>query len=558
MSGIGLPRPRLSSIGLSVVVALYLLFATNFAFWKLAPGLVKGSPAAIAAIVVALAGLYIAFCISLSVKYATKPLFMALIVVAATASWFMDSFGTMISVDVIESAFLTSNAEAGHLLTRGFVLHMLLFAVLPSLLVLWVRIDHKPIGAKLLTNCATIAVCLVVAGGAVFAQSGTIFWLVRQHHEWTGMLNPVTPLASAVKFAARKQSDGHIVVQSLGEDARVASNAGGKPRVTVIVVGETARAENFSLGGYARPTNPELAATDITYFTDTSSCGTITSVSVPCMFSVFGRGGYSHEKAVRTENLTDVLRHAGVRVAWWDNDMGSKGVADRLRKYKQYFTADDAEFCKKGECLDAILLRDLGGWLDAVRNDSVMVLHIEGSHGPAYADRYPDAYRRFTPDCRSAEFADCTHEEIVNAYDNTIAYTDHIIASVIQALGAHEATIDPSLIFMSDHGESLGEYGLYLHGAPYFMAPTQQTHVPYLIWLGKTAGAKIDKDCLKTVADQPQSHDNLFHTVLGLMDVSTSVYRGSLDTLASCRQHGSAESPLAYSEGDASAGSRVR
>jgi len=550
-------RPWIGSIALAVVVAIYLLFATNQAFWAMAQKIGQDSPYALAAGAVALSALYVAFCISLSVKYAIRPLFVMLVFIAAGAAWFMDSFGTVIGVDMVDSAFDTSSAEAGNLLTRSFVLHMLIYAGIPTFLLLWVRIDHRRFGAKLLHNSLVISVCLAVAAGAVFSQSGTLFWAIRQHREMTGLLNPVVPIASVVKFALRSGNDRKLVVQPLGMDAHVAQIPSRKPRVLVVVVGETARAENFSLGGYGRPTNTELQRKNVTYFSDTSSCGTITAVSVPCMFSVYPRSEYSHDKAVRTENLTDVLGHAGIDVAWWDNDLGSKSVADRLKGYRQYYTSDDADFCKGGECIDAILLRDLDGWLDGVSQDSLLVLHIEGSHGPSYHDRYPEAFRRFAPDCRTAEFSECTHEEIVNAYDNTIVYTDHIVASAISALERHDGTVDPSLIFVSDHGESLGEYGLYLHGAPYFMAPSQQIHIPYLVWLGQSARSGIDGDCLAAAASEPQSHDNLFHTVLGMMDVSTAVYDPALDSLRKCRVASDAAfSPLAYiPEGDPNAGS---
>src|SRR5690606_18406247 len=125
--------------------------------------------------------------------------------------------------------------------------------------------------------------------------------------------------------------------------------------------------------------------------------------------------------------------------------------------------------------------------------------------------RYPEAFRRFTPECRSAEFSDCTQAEIANTYDNTILYTDHILASVIDRLAAQEDRLDTSMIYMSDHGESLGEFGLYLHGAPYMIAPSQQTQVPFVLWLGKDAKKVYSADCLDAETKQPQSHDNLFH-----------------------------------------------
>ncbi len=552
-SGAGYGRPRIGSMSLAFLVAFYLLAATNLAFWKITAKVAQDSPYTIAALAIVLGCIYAAFCVSVSVKYATKPIYIALILVAAIASWFMDSFGSVIDVNMLDSAVKTSVAESSHLLSRSFVLHMLLFAGLPAAAIVAVRIEHRGFWAKLLHNSAAISACLVIGGGALFAQSGSIFWLARQHREWTSMLNPVMPVASAVKLAIRHNSERNIVAQPLGTDARVVQTNPARPKVTVIVVGETARAENFSLGGYGRPTNPELAAKDVVYFRDTSSCGTVTAVSVPCMFSIYPRKSYTHEKGLRTENLTDVLGHAGIDVAWWDNDMGSKSVADRLAGYRKLYTSADPTYCADGECVDDVLLKDFGGWLDSVKHDSVLVLHIEGSHGPAYHDRYPEPYRRFTPDCRSAEFADCTHQEIVNAYDNTIVYTDHILASAISALEARDERIAPSLLFVSDHGESLGEYGLYLHGAPYFMAPPQQTRVPYLIWLGKDARSRTAPDCLAAAAGEAQSHDNLFHTVLGMMDVSTSVYDPRLDTLARCRRTADpAGGPLVYSSGQAS------
>jgi lipid A ethanolaminephosphotransferase len=273
---------------------------------------------------------------------------------------------------------------------------------------------------------------------------------------------------------------------------------------------------------------------DILYFTDTSSCGTATAVSVPCMFSGLGRGSYSHGKGLARENLTDVLVHAGIRTEWWDNNTGSKGMAARI-PYKELYRSNDPRFCQDGECKDAILLDQLDTWLNSVTQDSVLVLHQLGSHGPAYYARYPDAYRRFTPDCRSSEFSKCHRDEIVNAYDNSIAYTDHILATTIDMLKAHEDRLAPSMIYMSDHGESLGEKGLFLHGAPWVVAPAQQTHIPFVLWLGDEAKRRTNPACWAKQVSEPHSHDNLFHTVLGMMDVETSVRNPALDLMAVCQ-----------------------
>ena len=241
-----------------------------------------------------------------------------------------------------------------------------------------------------------------------------------------------------------------------------------------------------------------------------------------------------------------MLKHGGVHVEWWDNNTGHKSVADRVTS-EALSTSDNPKYCKNGECLDGIFLDKLDTWMSGITQDTVLVMHQLGSHGPAYYLRYPDEYRRFTPDCQSAEFSKCSREEILNAYDNSIAYTDHIISSVIDRLRDKQDKLYTSLIYMSDHGESVGEFGLYLHGAPYFVAPSQQTHVPYVLWLGKDAKATIRQDCLAKEATEPQSHDKLFHTVLGLMQVKTQVYSPALDTLSSCRVNGQTDPQVANS-----------
>jgi lipid A ethanolaminephosphotransferase len=224
-----------------------------------------------------------------------------------------------------------------------------------------------------------------------------------------------------------------------------------------------------------------------------------------------------------------------VKTEWWDDNTGSKNVASRT-DYRSFSDANDPRYCKDRECLDEGMIAELSGWLATVKGDSVLVLHQMGSHGPAYSERYPTAYARFKPECRSAELGSCSSDEIVSAYDNTILYTDHILASVIDILKAHQDGIAPAMIYMSDHGESLGEHGLYLHGAPYVVAPSQQTHVPFVLWQGSELKTTVDAQCLSSRAAAPASHDNLFHTVLGLMSVRTSSYKPDLDVTASCRR----------------------
>lgn len=529
-----LRRPHIDSVSLSIIVAGYLTAVNNTTFWHRSQELLPTS--ALLALVAGIFCLLTALCITISVKYLTKPLFIFLIMVSATASWFIDQFGTIIDVEMLQSALDTTNAEAGHLISLAFIRHVTVFGILPSLLIIWMKIDHRPFWGKVKQNSMFIFPALILAIALFMMNASTFTSLGREHKEWIATLNPVMPIGNAVKLGVRSGQSQNSVVLKIGLDAKVANNdqTARKPRLLIVVAGETARAESFSLGGYNKDTNPELARQDITYFSNTSSCGTITAVSLPCMFSVYPREDYTHEKGLETENLLDVLNHAGVHVEWWDNNTGHKGVADRVAS-QALSSSNDPKYCNNDECLDGIFLDRLDAWMNNVKQDTVLVLHQLGSHGPAYYLRYPDAYRRFTPDCRSAEFSKCSREEILNAYNNSIAYTDHVLSALIDKLRAREDSFDSSLIYMSDHGESIGEFGLYLHGAPYFMAPSQQTHVPYVLWLGKDAKTGINQPCLSKTATEEQSHDKLFHTVLGLMQVQTKLYSAPLDTLSACR-----------------------
>ncbi|KQO83664.1 phosphoethanolamine--lipid A transferase [Rhizobium sp. Leaf262] len=542
--GSTLGRPHVGSVTLSVATALYVLFFTNHTFWTKVHTYLAAYPVAIFALYIAMSAAFSAIFIFFSVKYLTKPLFAALIIIAAVSSWFMDRFGAVIDSDMVRNAFETTQAEAGNLMTPGFALHLALVAGIPILLIALVKIDHRPFAGKVLWNTIGIVGCLAIVFAVAAANSKTFTTAVRQHKDIVKSLNPITPISSTIHYVSQADREAKLTVSPTGQDAKVMPALAGvtKPRITIIVAGETGRAANFSLNGYARETNPELKKRNVTYFPSTTSCGTATAISIPCMFSRFPRTEYSHSKALSNENVLDVLVHAGVDARWWDNNTGSKNVADRI-PYFDLTASLDPKFCPTGECHDDIFLDRLDSWLDGVTKDSVIVLHQLGSHGPTYHLRYTDEFRKFTPDCRTAELASCKDSEIVNAYDNTILYTDHFLASVIDKLKARSDKLATGLIYASDHGESLGENGIYLHGAPYILAPAEQTHVPFLVWFdddfAKSMG--LDAACLTKEAQAGgRSHDNFFHSILGMMNISTSVYDPSLDVFSACRHRPSA------------------
>lgn len=543
-SGHSIRRPVIGSVTLSIATSLYLLFVTNHTFWAKVNTYLSAYPVAIFGLYIAMSAAFSAIFIFMSVKYLTKPIFAALITIAVVASWFMDRFGAVIDTDMVRNAFETTQAEAGNLLTPAFALHIAIFAGIPIILLAFVKIDHRPFFGKVLWNTISIIGCLAIVFSVAAANSKTFTTAVRQHKDILKSLNPVTPISSTVRYLSQADQEAKLTVSPTGLDAKVMPALGGvtKPRITVIVAGETARAVNFSLNGYGRETNPELKKRNVVYFPNTVSCGTATAISIPCMFSRFTRSEYSHSKALSNENVLDVLVHAGVDARWWDNNTGSKNVADRV-PYFDLTAALDPKFCTTGECRDDIFLDRLDSWLDGITKDSVIVLHQLGSHGPTYHLRYTDKFKKFTPDCQTAELPDCKDTEIVNAYDNTILYTDHFLASIIDKLKARSDKLATGMIYASDHGESLGENGIYLHGAPYLLAPSEQTHVPFIVWFdedfAKSMG--LDASCLMSQAQAGgRSHDDFFHSILGMMNISTSVYDPSLDVFSGCRHRPSA------------------
>ncbi|WP_082479791.1 MULTISPECIES: phosphoethanolamine--lipid A transferase [unclassified Rhizobium] len=530
-------RPEIGSIPLTLIVSAYLLLATNITFWGRAAAAFSSNKTSLLAFSVAISLLTVCALVTLSVRYIIKPVLILCVLAAGVASYFTDVYGIVVDKAMVESAFVTTGAEAGHLLTPNFFFHILVFAVLPAVMIALVRVRHRPFFQKAVRNLALVVPALAVALTLVSYNYAAIAYVARERKEVLNVFNPAAPLSAVVRYARSAYQDVDLVVAPFGLDARAGDRlaAEKKPVVVVVVAGETARAASFSLNGYARETNPELKALGVTNFTNTTSCGTATAVSLPCMFSGYKRTEYSETKAHTRQNLIDVLTHAGISVSWWDNNTGSKGIA-RLTDYATKTDRQNSPLCNNGECLDGIFLDGLDSKLADVKHDTVIVLHQLGSHGPGYFARYPEEFRRFKPDCRTDELMNCSPEEIVNAYDNSILYTDHFLASVAKLLAKHEDTLAGAMIYMSDHGESLGENGIYLHGAPYAIAPTEQTHVPFISWFSPSYAQAmgLDTKCLLAYSDAAMSHDNLFHTVLGMMNIQTDVYNRELDAFAPC------------------------
>ena len=514
-----------------LAAALFLAMFTNLAFFRNMATTFAHAPWGLLHILSVALTLFLATVLLLvlfSYRPLLKPALSLLFLAAAAAAYFMDTYNVVIDHDMLVNAMATDSAETGDLLTPRLFAYLGLLGLLPILLLWRIRIRRvtlrQAIGPRLLLvgGSALLMLALVLISSAFYAA------FVREHKELRYYANPLTPVYEAYKYGKIRLQSGNVQVMPIGEDAQRPGEDIDRELV-IMVLGETARADHFSLNGYARETNPHLAKHDVVSFTDVSACGTSTAISVPCMFAVYDQDDFSPRKTKSTQNVLDVLQHAGVTVLWRDNNSNSKGVADRTPS--EDFRSPKLNPICDVECRDEGMLWSLQDYINRQPSgDILIVLHQMGSHGPAYYKRYPKAFHVFVPTCDTNQLDNCSEAEIVNAYDNTILYTDYFLHKVIEMLRRNDDHFETVMLYASDHGESLGESGVYLHGLPYWLAPDAQTRVPVIMWFGRNFH-DADMAAMRGLLDAPLSHDNLFHTLLGLFEIDSEVYDGSKDLL---------------------------
>lgn len=551
-------RPTLGANTLLLLVTLYLVVAVNARFW----GVVFSTPSVTGAhgallagtVFLALFALTLLMLLPLGLRWVFKPALTVVLLLSAGAAFFMGDFGAVIDRHALASVFETDVREAGEWLSSRMLLYILCLGVLPAVLVWWVDVRWRGVVGELWARIKLVALAFLLLGVAALAGGKDVASLMRNRMEMRHLINPFSMLSATLSWLDHARNDNRPL-ERIALDARrgPALPSSTRPVVLVLVIGESARASSFDLNGYERATGVALKDVPIVNFLQVSSCGTNTATSLPCMFSGLGRKDYEDGVAKYRENLLDVLMRGGYDVLWLDNNTGSKGLAKRAKERspgpKEY-----PEACSEEGCHDSVLLSELERTLPTLTRDTVVVVHLLGSHGPAYHARYPRAFAKFQPECMTNELQRCTDQQLRNTYDNTILYTQHVLAGITALLGEPRAGrdalppaaaaaasapargYDAMMLFVSDHGESLGEHGLYLHGAPYAIAPDEQTHVPMLLWSspGFATRRGLSMDCVRKSAGRSISHDHFFHTVLGLADVSTGVYRPPLDALAGC------------------------
>ena len=470
-------------------------------------------------------------------RWIAKPVLTVLLLTTALAAHFMSTYGVYLDADMLRNVLSTDAKESRELMTISLLVPVAL-ALFPVALLWWAKIRRRSIVRASMVRLAFLAVSVVVILVGVFLSSRDLSSLLRNQREIRYLVAPANYLVALSKvLLAAPPGKRAAPLLPIGEDAvQRPAATDRKPRLVVLVVGETVRAHNWGLSGYSRQTTPRLSRVPgLVNFSDAVACGSSTEVSLPCMFSPYGRANYDQKKIRSHQSLLHVLNRGGVRPLWIDNQSGCKGVCSDL-PYLQVGDEQDPALCNGTRCYDEILVKTLASHLVPAKGDRLVVLHQLGNHGPNYFERYPDRFKTFMPSCENPDLGECTVSSIVNAYDNAVLYTDHFLAETISLLEG-QSHYDAAMIYVSDHGESLGENGLFLHGMPYAIAPDEQLKVPMVVWLSRTflQTAAIEGACLQKVANRPVSHDNLFSSLLGLFDIKTTLYSPHMDVFHSCR-----------------------
>lgn len=472
-----------------------------------------------------------------------KVMSVLLLLIGAPLTYFMITFNIIINHNMLMNALGTDESEAMSLMTPMLFVYVLFLGILPAVVVCLIKI--KPIGKmipylirRILAAISPFIVVMLIA--LVLYKNYAAFF--RNHPMIQRYLLPSNYIGALYSHYTYLKN-ANLPFITIGEDAYIASKHPHETKKTlmVLIVGETARAQNFSLNNYHKQTAPKLEKeANLINFKHTSSCGTSTAHSVPCMFSNMNRVDYNATKAAHQANVLDILKQVGITLLWQENDGGCKGVCHRIQttdvteKFKTH-----SPLCGNGTCFDEILLSGVDDHIAKLNNtDALIVLHMIGSHGPNYYHRYPKAFAVFKPSCDTNKINQCDKDVLINTYDNTLLYTDYFIASTVDLLKKYQKAYNVVMLYMSDHGESLGENGVYLHSMPYSFAPKEQTHIPFFVWASPAffKQKRIDFSCMKTRADtEAFSHDHLFHTLLGIFNITTKEYQKNLDIFDPCR-----------------------
>jgi len=420
----------------------------------------------------------------------------------ALSVYFINTYGVIIDETMISNVFNTNYEESSSFFSFKMVLYLLFMGILPSIYIIKVKI----INTHWKTFLKTISLTLLFIAVVAFANASNWLWIDKNSKSLGGLAMPWSYSANTwlYYFHKHKQNEKEILLPN-------ATIKDKQKSVVVLVIGESARSQNFSLYGYKKNTNPLLSKMPNLFHFNATSCATYTTAGV--------KGILQHTPSDDLyEILPNYLYRNDVEVIWNTSNSGEPPL--HIEKYQNREALMPR--CKGDGCnYDEILLTNLKEQIAAsTKNKILVVLHTSTSHGPTYSKKYPSPFEAFKPVCNSVELGNCTHDELINAYDNTIVYTDYILSKVIADLKELK-DFQSTMIFVSDHGESLGEKNLYMHGVPLSFAPKEQYEIPFIVWLSNGSP--------KVKSNQTLTQYHVFHSVLHFLHIQSPIYKEDMN-----------------------------
>lgn len=431
-----------------------------------------------------------------------KFLLVLFFIINAVAVYFINTYGVIIDESMIGNILNTNYEESSSFFSLKLVLYLTLLAIIPGIYILKVKIARVPLKKSLLL--LSIALLFMVA--MAFANASNWLWIDKNSKQLGGLAMPWSYTVNTSLFYIHKNQKTKKEI--LLPDATIKNK---EKAVVVLVIGESARKQNFSLYGYERNTNPLLSKTENLFHFDATSCATYTTAGVKCILEHADTGKLY-------EILPNYLYRNNVEVIWRTTNWGEPPIHIENYHKRESLMAE----CKGEACdYDEVLLTGLKEQILTSKKDKILVvLHTSTSHGPTYSKKYPPRFERFSPVCNSVELGNCSREELINAYDNTIVYTDYILNNIIENLKKIE-DYKSTMIYVSDHGESLGEKNLYMHGIPMSIAPKEQYEIPFIVWVSN------DSRQLKPNSTLTQNH--VFHSVLSFLGIQSPIYNEEMN-----------------------------
>ena len=417
----------------------------------------------------------------------------------AITLYFINTYEVLVTDQMMGNVFNTQFSEASGFFSPAFIFYILLLGVPPCIYIFLRKFEYG--------SCKRFFANIGIALGTILAVVGlnlkNTTWIDRNSTELGSLLMPWSYTVNSVRFwnAERRRNAEEIKLP----DATLTDST---KQVFVLIIGESARRDRFSLYGYERQTNPLLAKDSVTALIANASA-TYTTAGVKAIIDHAPTGKLY-------EILPNYLFRTGIDVVWRTNNWGEPPVhIEKYRKaedIKQMYPEADATY-------DSILLEGLVDEVKSSDKDKVfIVLHTNTSHGPTYNKKYPAEFEKFTPVCNTVEMSKVDPAELNNAYDNSILYTDYLIHNTIEAMKVLEDW-SSCVLFVSDHGESLGENNLYMHGVPMSMAPREQVEIPFIVWTSNSN---------QRVKKQEVGHYHVFHSVLDFFGVQSPVYDSNM------------------------------